>query len=151
MANVAQVQGNRVQVAQNQSLPSPPSAPFCSISVSQKNRPHCPKENLRKSFPGPFLLKPRPSRVSLVSRKLGNAAQVQGNRPQVAQDQSFASPPSAPFCSIPVSKSGKPATLPKRKFAQILPWAVLLKVHYLALRPRRVRLKSHVVFDSLQF
>ena len=56
-----------------------------SQSVSQKNRPHCPKANVRKSFPGQ---KPRPSRVSLVSLGLVNVAQVQGNRVQVGQNQS---------------------------------------------------------------
>ena len=96
-------------------------------SVSQKTWPQCPKENFRKSFLGPFLLKPSPSRLSSGSRGLGNVVRVQGNRAQVAQDQSFPSPPSAPFCTISVSKSEKPATLPKRKFAIVFPLPVFLK------------------------
>ena len=80
LGNVGQVPGNRAQVGQIQSFPNPPSAPFkVSQSVRQKNRPHCAKANSGLSFPGPFLLKPRPSQVSLVSRQLGNVVQVPGN------------------------------------------------------------------------
>ena len=49
------------------------------------------------SFPGPFLLKPRPSQVSLGSRQLEKVVQVQGNRAQVGQDHSFPKPPSRDF------------------------------------------------------
>ena len=79
-------------------LLSHPREPFkVSQSVGQKNRPNCAKENWGLSFPGPFLLELRPSQVSLGSRLLGKVVQVQGNRAQVGQDQSFAQPPSRTF------------------------------------------------------
>ena len=93
-------------------------------SVSQKNRPHCAKANWGLSFPGQFPLKPRTSQVSLGSRQLANVAQVPRNRAQLGQDQSFPNPPSAPFLSVTVSKSEKPATLRQSKFGVLFPWAI---------------------------
>ena len=97
------------RVGQNQSLPRQPSVPSCSIFVSKfkGNCPHRPKTKVRLHFPGPFLLNQRPSRVNLRSRLLGNSAQVPRNRAQVGQNQSLPSQPSAPSCSIFVSKSKK--------------------------------------------
>ena len=68
-----------------------------SQSVSQKSRLESAKEKSRLSFPVPFLLKPRPSQVSLGSRQLAHVAQVPGNQAQVGQDPSFPNPPSAFF------------------------------------------------------
>ena len=68
-----------------------------SQSVSRKNRPECGKSSWELCFPGPFLLKPRPSQVSLGSRQLANVAQVPGNRAQVGQDPSFSILLSGPF------------------------------------------------------
>ena len=60
LENAAQVPGNQAQVGQIQSFPNSPWASFKVLqSVSQKNRPHCPKANSGLSFPAPFLLKPR--------------------------------------------------------------------------------------------
>ena len=75
-----------------------PRVPFrVSQSVSCKNRPHRAKSNWGLSFPGPFLLKPRPSQVNLGFRQLGNVAQVPGNRAQVGQDPSLGNPPLGSF------------------------------------------------------
>ena len=98
---------------------SHPREPFkVSQSVSQKNRPNCAKENWRLAFPGPLLLKPRPSQVSLDSRTLGNVVQVQANRAQLGQDQSFPKPPSR------VSQSVSPGIAPN---GIGFPWATSSK------------------------
>ena len=113
---------------QLQNFPNPPSAPFCSISVSKSEKPaHCAKANLGLSFPGPFLLKPGPSQVSLGSLRLANVAQVPGHRAQVGQIESFPNPPSAPFSSISVSKSERPAHCPKANSRLSFPGPFSLK------------------------
>ena len=65
--------------------------------MSQKKRQNCAKENWGLSFPGPLLLKPGQSQVSLGSRQLRKVVQAQENRAQVRQDQSFAKSPSRTF------------------------------------------------------
>ena len=113
---------------QLQNFLNPPSAPFCSISVSKSEKPaNCAKANLGLSFPGPFLLKPGPSQVSLGSLRLGNVAQVPRNRAQLGQIQRFPNPPSAPFSSISVSKSERPAHCPKANSGLSFPRPFLLK------------------------
>ena len=68
-----------------------------SQSVSQKNRPDRAKSNKGFSFPGPFLLKPRRSQVSLRYRTLAKVAIDPGKRAQVPQDSTFPKPSSVPF------------------------------------------------------
>ena len=120
-----EIQRKWVKIKVFPARPRPLSA--VSQSLSQKNQTHCPKANERNSFPGQFHRKSRQSRFSLGSRRIANVTQVPGDQAQVGQDQSFSSPPSTPFCGISVSKSKKPAKLPKRKFAIVFPWAVSLK------------------------
>ena len=96
-------------------------------SVSQKNRPDCAKSSWELSFPGPFLLKPRPSQVSLGFRQLANVTQVPGNPAQVGQDPSSPNPPSGPFQSVTVSKSEKPARLRQIKLGIVVPWVISSK------------------------
>ena len=98
-----------------------------SQSVSQKNRQDRAKSNGGFSFPGPFLLKPRPSQVRLVSRQLGNAAKDPGKQAQVGKVPTFPKPPSPPFLGVTVSKSEKPARLRKTKWGIFFPWTVSSK------------------------
>ena len=83
-----------------------------SQKLSQKNRPDFANSNMRFSFPGPFLLKPRRSQVSLGSQQLPKVAKDPGNRAQGRQEPIFSKPPSAPFKSVTETKSEKPAILP---------------------------------------
>ena len=97
LAKVAKDPGKRAQVRQDSLFPKPPSAPFkVSQKLSQKNRPDCATSNRRFSFPGPFLLTPRRSQVSLGCRQLANAARDPGKRAQVRQDPTFLSHPRLP-------------------------------------------------------
>ena len=98
LANVAKDPVKRAQVVQVPTFSKPPSASFkVSQSVSQKKRPDRAKSNRGFSDPGPFLLRPRPSQVCLMSRKLANVAKDPGKRAQVGQVFTFPEPPSARF------------------------------------------------------
>ena len=91
-------QENERKLGKNQLFLSHPRLPFkASQSVSQKKQPHCAKSNRRFSFPGPFLLKPRPSQVSLGSQQLAIVAKDPGKRAQVGQEPTFSKPPPALF------------------------------------------------------
>ena len=68
-----------------------------SQSVSEINRPDRAKSNREFSYPGPFLLKPRPSQFSLVSWQLANVAKDPGKRARVGQVPTYLKPPWAPL------------------------------------------------------
>ena len=90
--------GKRAQVRQDPTFPNDLWLPFkVSQKLGQKNRPDCASSNKRFPFPGPFLLKPRRSQVSLGSRQLEKSPNIQENKRKCVKIFLFLSHPRLPF------------------------------------------------------
>ena len=85
-----------------------PRRPFkVSQSLSQKRPARLRQIKKAILFPGPFLLKPKPSKVSLGSWTLAKVAKDPGKRAQVGQELTFPNPPSRLCKSVTFPKSEK--------------------------------------------